>query len=260
MSGRTFRRLRIIGLLFVLFFVSADAMLSKMRSTDWDRSLWVVIYPINGDSSNISSSYIRHLEPATFRPISHFLSREMKRYGRLLNSPIKFKLHPEVTELPPRPPEDGAVLKVVLWSLRLRYWAYRMGRLDDGLPEDIRIFVLYHDPATHNRLGHSLGLEKGLIGVVNAYSSHGMGARNNVVIAHELLHTVGASDKYSPANGVPIFPAGYAEPDRKPLYPQSLAEIMGGRVPLTKDKAKMPAGLKYCVVGEITAREIRWID
>ena len=103
-------------------------------------------------------------------------------------------------------------------------------------------------------------MKEGLIGVVNAYASRGMGAKNNVVIAHELLHTVGATDKYYPGNGSPIFPDGYGEPNREPLHPQKIAEIMGGRIALDKERAVMPEGLNYANVGEKTAREIGWID
>jgi len=244
----------------VLLYVGADAVLTKLRTTDWDRPLWVVIYPINGDSSNISQSYINNLDVKTFQPIARFFEREMKRHGRELHSPIKFKLHPQVTDLPPKPPQDGSVLKIMLWSLKLRYWAFSVDKMDDKLPEDIHIFVLYHDPAAYEKLDHSLGLQKGLIGVVNAYSSRGLGARNNVVVAHEMLHTVGASDKYRFADGMPTYPDGYADPNRKPLYPQKSAEIMGGRIPIAKDEARMPRGLNFAVVGEATAREIRWIN
>jgi len=40
-----------------------------------------------------------------------------------------------------------------------------------------------------------------------------------VVIAHELLHTVGATDKYDPATNESSLPEGYAEPDKIPLFP-----------------------------------------
>jgi len=51
-------------------------------------------------------------------------------------------------------------------------------------PEDIRIFVLYHDPALTPVVPHSLGLAKGLIGVVYAFAAPEMTGENAVVIAH----------------------------------------------------------------------------
>ena len=82
--------------------------------------------------------------------------------------------------------------------------------------------------------------------------------QNNIVIAHEFLHTLGATDKYDFANNQPVFPDGYAEPQRVPLLPQSYAEIMAGRPPLTHTEAEIPASLNRVLIGEQTAREINW--
>jgi hypothetical protein len=85
-----------------------------------------------------------------------------------------------------------------------------------------------------------------------------MAGSNNIVVAHEMLHTLGATDKYDPNTGAPLFPSGFAEPDRRPLYPQDEAEIMAGRRALSAQDAQMPAGLSDVVVGAATAAEIRW--
>jgi hypothetical protein len=121
------------------------------------------------------------------------------------------------------------------------------------------MFVLYHDPDRVTRVGHSLGLQKGLIGVVNAFASQAQAAQNDVVIAHELLHTLGATDKYDPRTDQPTFPDGYAEPEHQPLLPQAYAEIMAGRVPVTENEAEMPLSLDVVLIGTKTAREINWV-
>ena len=77
-----------------------------------------------------------------------------------------------------------------------------------------------------------------------------------MVIAHELLHTFGASDKYDPATLQPLWPAGYAEPDSEPRLPQRYAEIMGGRIPLAAGRAEIPDSLADTVIGNATAGEI----
>ncbi len=71
-------------------------------------------------------------------------------------------------------------------------------------------------------------LQKGLIGIVHTFAQRPMAGSNNIVIAHELLHTLGATDKYDPNTGAPLFPIGFGDPERKPLYPQEDAEIMAG--------------------------------
>ena len=149
---------------------------------------------------------------------------------------------------------------VIAWSLKLRHWAWRKQGQQPGPDPDVHIYMVFHDPADNQVLAHSLGLQKGLIGVVNAFASRRMAGSNNVVLAHELLHTLGATDKYDPATNMPLHPDGYAEPQRQPLHPQDNAEIMGGRIPRSQDEAVTPISLKSVVVGPLTAAEIRWTD
>jgi len=258
-SGGFFRKFRITLLLLVLFFVGMNSWLTRLRTTDWDEPLWVVVYPVNGDGSSATGHYIASLTPATFQPTVDFLSSEAHRYNVGIAEPVTIKLAPEVSERPPLPPANASVLSIMFWSLKLRYWAATHDTFDGPEP-DAQLFVVYHDPKTHQRLRHSLGLQKGMIGVVNAFASPEQTNRNNVVIAHEFLHTVGASDKYDPQNNQPVYPDGFAEPDRDPVYPQQYAEIMGGRIPVASHDAIMPRSLAACLVGPETAREIRWVD
>ena len=138
------------------------------------------------------------------------------------------------------------------------HMAWRVNTYDG--PENIQMFIVYYDPRAHEHLDHSVGLEKGLIGVVNAFAAPNLARTNNVVIAHEFLHTLGATDKYHPETNQPLYPIGYAEPERQPLHPQRKAEIMGGRIPLSEQRAEMPDSLRQSLIGPETALEIRWTD
>ena len=260
MSGRgQFRLLRILILLLVLLAVAANNLLTWLRTTDWDRPLVVAIYPINGDGSAVSENYIAQLGVETFADIEKFFEQEAEYYRLSLNKPFEIVLGSVLAEKPPQPPAERSVLGNVTWSLKIRYWAWRVAR-EYGPPADIQMFVLYHDPAAHPRLGHSLGLQKGLLGMVNAFASRRAAGGNSLVITHELLHTVGASDKYDPATDLPLFPQGYAEPERQPLLPQELAEIMAGRIPIAPGKAVQARSLAQALIGRQTAREIYWVE
>ena len=72
------------------------------------------------------------------------------------------------------------------------------------------------------------------------------------------MHVLGATDKYRPDTLAPVFPEGFADPQRQPLYPQTRAEIMAGRCALSAHDFEMPASLRDVVVGPLTAREIGW--
>lgn len=254
-----FRSVRITLLLLVLFFVAMNTWLTRLRSTDWNEPLWLVVYPVNGDGSTATQDYIDSLDRNSFSAIESFVAREAARYGVGIREPVTIRLAPQPDERPPLPPLDGNTLSVMLWSLKLRYWAFANDTFEGPKP-DVQMFVVYHDPKQHDRLRHSLGIQKGLIGVVNAFGARHLAQTNNVVIAHELLHTLGATDKYDPTTNQPLYPVGYAEPSRTPLHPQIQAEIMGGRIPLSDRQAEMPDSLGQCLIGPETALEIRWTD
>ena len=64
-------------------------------------------------------------------------------------------------------------------------------------------------------------------------------------------------ERLEPGTGLPLAPHGLAEPDRRPLYPQTRAEIMGGRIALSAHEAEIPKSLRYAIIGPETAAEIR---
>lgn len=252
-----FKAIRIGILLLVLLVVSLSSWLTQARSTDWNNSLWVKVYPINADGSAASTEYIAGLEVGQFAAIEDFIAREAAKYGRDLPRPVRMELGEPVAEQPPELRGPPGIPQIMLWSLKMRWWASRITSDRHEVAPDVRIFVRYHEPESERRLENSVGMQKGMVGVVNAFAGRRHAAINNVIIAHEFLHTLGASDKYEPASGLPSFPTGYAEPGREPLLPQRYAEIMGGRIAVSDADAMIPKSLRYVVIGPETAAEIR---
>jgi hypothetical protein len=253
----TFKQVRIFLLLGLLLVVSVTTCQDRLRSTRWRVPLFVALYPIAADDSPTTHAYVAALDAERFRPIDRFFAREARRYGVSIEDPIKTRLRAELNERPPALSPGAEVLSRVLWSLKLRYWAWRVsGRVRE--PEDIRMFVLFHDPRLTPTMPHSLGLAKGLIGVVYAFAEPEMNGANDVVIAHELAHTLGATDKYDPASDAPRYPDGYGDPREIPLYPQQTAELMAGRRMLSATRWVQTDDLDEVVVGPATAFEIRW--
>lgn len=250
------KKIRITILLFILFLVGADTYLTKYRSVSWDETLWVAVYPINPDNDPVVERYISNLSNRNFEKIEAFFQEEAGRVGLKLAQPFDIHLAHRVEELPPAPPPNGNMLEVAWWSLKLRWFAWT--RDESGFSPHIKMFVIYHDLNKVEKLAHSLGMDKGMIGVVHAYAHREMEGKNNLVLAHEILHTLGASDKYDRESGDPLFPDGYAEPDKSPLYPQRYTELMGGTTPLSKSESVMPRSLRSVLLGELTLREINW--
>lgn len=259
-SGGFFRKFRILILLFILFIVAGDQWLTKMRTTDWDRPLTIVVYPINGDSSDVAAKYIEELALEDLAPIETFFTEEAEHYELSLAKPVELRLAPRLDDMPPKVPRVKSPLKVMWWSLKMRLWTVTLESDYSGPPPDIKMFVMYFNPEARDSLDHSLGLEKGLVGIVNAFADKKFKGKNNVVITHEILHTVGATDKYDLATGRPIYPQGYAKPKQDPLYPQEYAEIMGGMIPTSRAEFEMPDSLGECLIGPTSALEIRWVE
>ncbi len=255
-----FTRLRQLILFYILAMVAASSWFARERSTDWNNTLWVAVFPINGDQSQASDTYIQSLKRSDFQPVEDFFQQELNRYDLDLDEPIHIDLRDELDQKPPEAPTAGSVFSVIRWSLVMRNWAWRMERKQDGVTPDIKLFMVYYDPETRQTLPHSVGVQKGLFGVVNAFASKRQRGSNQVVLAHELLHTLGATDKYELGSGLPRHPDGYAEPYADPLYPQRKAEIMGGRIAVSPTRAEIPVSLGQSLVGKTTATEIRWIS
>jgi hypothetical protein len=252
------RNIRILALLLVLGAVAFEQLLERVHTQSWQETLWVGIYPLNADGSRVAQEYIEALRREDFVAIETFFAREAHRYGVRIDQPVHVELYSQGNELPPELAPGAGPASIAWWSLRLRWFAAHASTVAGRVPSRIRLFVLYHDPATLERAPDSHGLQKGLVGVVHAFATGAMTGTNDIVIAHELMHTVGASDKYDLVSGEPLYPIGYADPTQQPLYPQAGAEIMAVRRALGPQESEIPHSLKSVVVGPATALEIRW--
>jgi hypothetical protein len=252
------RSVRIFLLLLVLLAVATQQWLDRVHTQSWRETLWVGLYPLNADGSATAERYIHGLSRPDFAAIERFFAREAHRYGVRVEQPVHVEVFPEGSQLPPELPRGAGPFGIAWWSLKLRWFAMRVGDVPGRVPTRIRIFVLYHDPATLEHVPDSHGLQKGLIGIVHAFATAAQAGENDIVIAHELMHIAGATDKYDPVNDQPLYPIGFADPERQPLYPQEAAEIMAGRRPLSVGQSEMPPSLREVVVGPATALEIHW--
>ena len=247
---------RLAILLVVLAFVALGALLDRRRSTDWDAPLRVTVYPLAADPA--AAAYAGGLDEADFDAIEAFFAEEAMRHGVALEEPVRLRVSRAVTGLPPMPPREAGPLGVAAWSLRFRWWAWRVAANDPLPPPDVQVFALYHVPDGGTPVPDSLGLSKGLMAIAHLYADAGAAGSNRVVLAHELLHTLGATDKYDRATGQPVVPDGLGDPSQSPRYPQHYGEIMAGRIATGAREASVPEDLSRMLVGPATAQEIGW--
>jgi len=190
------------------------------------------------------------------------LEREFERYGGGFR-PFRFQRFGPVPEreAPPRAsPEPGPLepLRVsyaLLWFARHSDAAARVAGDFDG-----KIYVVLSPPRSAKRaLVEGLGQDGGRIAVTNIELSEDSVDFGLFVITHELLHLLGASDRYA-ADGTATLPDGLGDPEREPLYPQDSAEVMArGRV-LEPGREVPPSDLDELRVGPWTAAEIGWLS
>lgn len=250
--------LRVILLLVLVLILALYLLLSSSRSVDWQNPVVVRIYPINADGREVTQSYVDRLDDASFDDIETFFSREGYRYRIGLKTPVQVEIAPLVDSLPPKTPTEASIVEALWWAIKMRLWVWWL----DGWQAsdaDVRIFMSFYAPGNPQGQQHSLGLQKGNIGLVNGYADAQRQGINNFVAVHELMHTLGASDKYDMETGKPLWPDGFADPVKEPLFPQQRAEIMGGRVQVTPGWSLLPPSLSHAIIGSATAIEIGWL-
>ena len=176
----------------------------------------------------------------------------------VLDYAIRIELEKPIKHHPPlQPTAKASILETSLWALKLRWWAWQ-NQPSEYHNTQIRLYVMYQSPTEGVALPHSTGIQNGLIGLIHA-RANGTGRRiHNVIIAHELMHILGATDKYDLLTGEPVFPDGYAKPNKHPTYPQNKAELMGRSIPISSDKHKVAVRLGQTEIGSRTANEIGW--
>lgn len=225
----------------------------------WRKPLYVALYPINAEHIAEVDQYIATLREQDFIALEDFFSREAKRYGLSIFRPIVIRLGSKIDEVPPPPPEvNSQLIDIMRWSLKFRWFGWQH-QPSVGLPVDIKMYLLYYDVHTHQHLMHSTALQKGRLGRVNLFAERHSHDMNLVVVAHELLHTLTATDKYDLSTNEPIYPQGFVEPYAQPVYPQSMAEIMAGKIPQSEASSRMARDLDETLIGRLTAREIGWL-
>ncbi len=236
MAQRTFFGwLRLVILLTILLVVGLNAWFDRALTTDWDLPLRVTIYPLAADDEN--AAFASRLEADDFAAIDAFFATQAALYDVEIEEPVRIRVSHAAHTAPPARARDAGLLSTVLWSLRTRYWAWRVAANDPLPSPDIQIFAIYQRGNANRALPDSVGLTKGLYAIANLYADPEAAGSNEIVIAHELLHTLGATDKYDLATGRPRVPDGLAEPERSPLFPQQYGEIMAGRIALSPTEA-----------------------
>jgi hypothetical protein len=175
------RNLRIGFLLLVLLVVAAQAWIDRFSTTRWQHTIFIGVFPVSADSSPVTADYLARVDQGKIDEVSDFVQAEARRYGVGVDEPIELQLHPTLASAPPALDSGASIFTRIVWSLRLRYYRYRVLAGVSPRPQ-IAMFLLYHDPALASRLPHSAGLQRGLTAVVHVSASRSQEAQNRIVM------------------------------------------------------------------------------
>jgi hypothetical protein len=258
--SRAFFRVRVTVLLVALFGVALYAwndVHSRSARRDWARPLEVAVVVLaepGVDEAAIDA--FRARLPA----LEDRLYFEKQRYQRGSWKPFAFTMFGPLPPngAAPKLDEDGLL---ALAGHAYATWRY-FGEVDERAHLTAkafasRIYVTVRAPHDANRtFAEGESEQDGRIGSVDVELDASSVDYALFVMAHELMHTVGATDKYD-AKGRPKFPEGLADPDAGNY--QVDVEIMAQTRPVTIDMFVPPDSLADFAVGPATAREIGWM-
>lgn len=257
--------MRVSILLFILFVVSLYAikdLRSRRGRNAWDHTLDVALVVVHVDGTPaVDPDAIRVLEER-LPALDDRLQAEAERYRPGIGKPVHFRLRgPVIVSTPPPSPKSEGVTDLAKQAVEMKKWLNDVDPRAGIEPDqwDSRIYVSVRKPASVARAfveGESE--QDGRVGNVAVELDASMADLTLIVVAHELMHTLGATDKYD-ANGRSLVPDGLAEPDRTPLYPQRFAEVMSRNRPLSPTNEVIPLTLDELAVGKKTAQEIGWL-
>jgi hypothetical protein len=80
-----------------------------------------------------------------------------------------------------------------------------------------------------------------------------------MALAHYVGRLLGATPQLD-EHGYPLFPAGYAEPNKSPRYPQEKAELMGCYIPRRAFEIDRVTSMDQAVIGPRTAYQLGWLS
>jgi len=241
----------------VCLWACEDVRTRRARN-EWSTPIRVGLVLVrHGAVDERALSILRQRVPA----LQERLTAEFRRYQPERTAPmIELVPYGPVTMSEETPSESGASL----WSRAVdtyRLWRYT-SRIDRAaeVPThtlDSRIYVVAGAARGARNFVEGFSEAHGRVGVARVDLSLDTVDLALFVAAHELLHTLGATDKYDD-QGRTLRPFGLPDPDLAPELPQLSAEIMARNRVVSRTSETPPSSLDELSVGRWTAEEIGW--
>lgn len=252
-------------LLFILFTVVLWAIRdtwTRRERLQWDHTLDVAVVLVHVAGTEAVDASATAAMASRAEALARRLAEEQKKYRTGAPAPFRFVVKGPIEAGTPAPaPASDSLADLARQAWDVSKWT---DEVDDNAGVvashyDSRIYVMVKKPTSLLRAaveGHSE--QGGRRGFVEVELDASMGDLALMVVAHEMLHTLGATDKYD-AQGRARFPDGFVDPNASPQFPQARAEVMARNRPIGPHEERVPETLDELGVGAATAKEIRWL-
>jgi len=267
------RRQRLMLLLFLTFLTLIAASRFRQR-IDWygDAPIRVLLLELMLPGTETTNRLMAFngtpvQEPAevTVKCVEEFFPREFARYNE--GEAAHVELHvsgPYQVEIDPPDVYDADASAATLMWRSLQYHRY-FKKLAAGLGVDFRdydarlVAVFVAGDQDEQIEAGSMASRGRRFGVVFLNLYHMDYTYSALTLLHEIGHTFGASDKYDYDTFLAVWPEGYAEPERSPVFPQQYAELMAGDIPIAPQDEVEIASLDQVRLGVDSAHELGWV-
>ncbi len=258
-SGFYYARLTfLLALLALVVIYAIHDVRSRHARKAWDHTLAIAIVVIrNGAVDDESISALRDRTPA----LASRLESELHRYAPAAKAPFVFTVFGAIDGMRPAPAVDGdGLFALASHAWDLHRWTSDVDARVNLVAGayDSRIYVTAEPPTSKKHMIEGASEQGGRVGVVTVDLDALTVDYALSVIAHELFHTLDATDKYDEGGHTRV-PDGLAEPDVAPRFPQRLVEVMAQGRPTSPTEEKTLDAIDELGVGPATAREVGWI-
>lgn len=259
---RFYRQLSAFGILLIVIVVAARIYYHDNKKFDWDRTYNVALIEVAYGSKESTRTLSSNGKEILQQSLEKWFESEAKRVYNSQIKPFRFEiLGPAFNEkTPPTLPTENDSLwtRYKQTSAFIKFFNDRFaqtGANPDNFDIKLYLYIYPADKGLDYDKQHSVGTTRGRFGVVFLPIGKQSAGRTTCLIAHEILHTVGASDKYD-GSRLTVYPDGYFFPAQR--YPQQFAEIMALATPIDIGREKDADNLDTSRVGNKTAEEIGW--
>ncbi|MGC4089225.1 MAG: hypothetical protein QM756_15340 [Polyangiaceae bacterium] len=241
----------------VCLWACQDVRARRARN-DWEAPVRVGLVMLR--HGNVDERALRELRVRS-GALEARLAREFERYRGATSAPMIQIVTYGPVAVDAAPPTEVGDSFWARAAQAYRLWRYT-SRVDAaaGVPThelDSRIYVVAEAPQESSHSVEGFSEERGRVGVARVDLALDTVDLALFVAAHEMFHTLGATDKYE-ASGRTSIPYGLPEPDRTPLFPQPSAEVMARNRVIAPGWEIPPDTLDQLSVGRWTAQEIGW--